>query len=71
MDTLAYLVKSGKALYIGISNYDEEYTSKAAEILKERGCPCVVNQRRYSILDRTIEEDGVKGYAMGTWNWWL
>lgn len=63
METLAYLVKSGKALYIGISNYDEEYTSKAVKILKELGCPCVVNQRRYSILDRTIEEDGVKGFA--------
>ncbi|MBU3876434.1 aldo/keto reductase [Faecalicatena sp. AGMB00832] len=63
MDALAYIVKSGKALYIGISNYDKEYTKKAAELLNERKCPCIVNQRRYSIFDRTIEEDGVKEYA--------
>lgn len=65
MEALAYIVKSGKALYIGISNYDEEYTRKASEILAELKCPCIVNQRRYSILDRTIEEDGVKSYAGG------
>lgn len=63
MEAMAYIVKSGKALYIGISNYDEEYTKQAAEILKKLECPCIVNQRRYSIFDRTIEEDGVKEFA--------
>lgn len=63
METLAYIVKSGKALYIGISNYDKEYTQRAAEILTELKCPCIVNQRRYSIFDRTVEEDGVKKFA--------
>lgn len=63
MEALAQIVKSGKALYIGISNYDEEYTKRALEILDELDCPCIVNQRRYSIFDRTIEEDGVKDLA--------
>ncbi len=56
-------VKSGKALYAGISNYDKESTAEAAAILRELKCPFVINQRRYSIFDRTIEEDGVKSYA--------
>ena len=49
-----------KPLYAGISNYNEEYTRKASAIAKELHCPLIVNQRRYSIFDRTIEEDGVK-----------
>lgn len=65
MEALADIVKSGKALYIGISNYDKEYMEKAAAILQELKCPCIVNQRRYSIFDRTIEEDGVKEAACG------
>ena len=60
MEALASIVHSGKALYAGISNYNEEYTRKAAAIMKELHCPLIVNQRRYSIFDRTIEEDGVK-----------
>lgn len=56
-------VKSGKALYAGISNYDKESTAEAAAILRELKCPFVINQRRYSIFDQTIEEDGVKSYA--------
>ena len=63
METLADIVRSGKALYAGVSNYDQEYTKKAAEILKELHCPFVVNQRRYSIFDRTIEQDGVKDFC--------
>lgn len=63
MTALADIVRSGKALYAGVSNYDREYTEKAAELLKELHCPFIVNQRRYSILDRTIEEDGVKAYC--------
>mgnify|MGYP004530857355 CR=1 FL=1 len=60
MEALASIVRSGKALYAGISNYNKEYTEKAVEIMKELHCPLIVNQRRYSIFDRTIEEDGVK-----------
>ena len=60
MEALASIVKSGKALYAGISNYNQEYTENAAAIMRELHCPLIVNQRRYSIFDRTIEEDGVK-----------
>lgn len=63
METLAQVVQSGKALYAGISNYNKEYTQKAAAIMKELHCPLIVNQRRYSIFDRTIEEDGVKDFC--------
>lgn len=56
-------VKSGKAIYAGISNYDRESTEKTAAILKELHCPFIINQRRYSIFDRTIEQDGVKAYV--------
>ena len=56
-------VKSGKALYAGISNYDLEGTKQAAAILKDLKCPFIINQRSYNIFDRQIEEDGVKGYA--------
>lgn len=63
MTALADIVRSGKALYAGVSNYDKEYTEKAVELLRELHCPFIVNQRRYSIFDRTIEEDGVKAYC--------
>ena len=63
MEALAFAVKSGKALYAGISNYDLESTKKAEAILKELHCPLLINQRRYSIFDRTIETDGVKRYG--------
>ncbi len=63
MTALADIVRSGKALYAGVSNYDREYTEKAAALLKELHCPFIVNQRKYSIFDRTIEEDGVKAYC--------
>lgn len=60
MEALASIVRSGKALYAGISNYNEEYTLRAKAIMDELHCPLIVNQRRYSIFDRGIEEDGVK-----------
>lgn len=63
MTALADIVKSGKAVYAGVSNYDREYTEKAVSILSELHCPFVVSQRRYSIFDRTIEDDGVKAYC--------
>ena len=63
MEALAQIVRSGKALYAGISNYNQEYTQRAIGIMKELHCPLIVNQRRYSIFDRGIEQDGVKAYC--------
>ncbi|MDE6063797.1 MAG: aldo/keto reductase, partial [Lachnospiraceae bacterium] len=57
------IVRSGKALYVGISNYSKEQTEEAAKILKELRTPFIINQRRYSMLDRSIEKDGLKSYA--------
>lgn len=59
MWALDSIVKSGKALYIGLSNYDGETMGKAAEILTELHCPFVINQNRYSILDRRVEKNGI------------
>lgn len=63
MMALDTAVKQGKALYAGISNYDAETTKKAMEILKDLKCPFIINQVRYSIFDRWIEEDKLKQYA--------
>lgn len=63
MGALDSVVKSGKALYAGISNYDGERLERAAAILKELKCPFVINQNRYSIFDRTIENNGLKATA--------
>lgn len=63
METLAQIVKSGKALYAGISNYDGVHMMRAAEILKDLHCPFIINQNRYSIFDRTIEKNGLKQAA--------
>ena len=59
MWALDSIVKSGKALYVGLSNYNGETMKKAAEILNELHCPFVINQNRYSILDRTVENNGI------------
>ncbi len=53
------IVKSGKALYVGLSNYDGKTMEKAAEILEELHCPFVINQNRFSIFDRNIEKNGI------------
>ncbi len=53
------IVKSGKALYVGLSNYDGETMKKAADILNELHCPFIINQNRYSIFDRTVENNGI------------
>lgn len=53
------IVKSGKALYVGLSNYDGETMKKAAKILEDLHCPFIINQNRYSILDRTVEKNGI------------
>ena len=64
MGALDQAVKSGKALYAGISNYDGRTMKRAAAILKELHCPFVINQNRYSIFDRTIEKNGLKQAAV-------
>ena len=64
MLALDSIVKSGKALYVGISNYTGEVMEKAAVILKELKCPFIINQNRYSIFDRSIEENGLKAAAV-------
>lgn len=64
MGALDSAVKSGKALYAGISNYDGERLEQAAAILKELKCPFIINQNRYSIFDRTIENNGLKATAV-------
>ena len=63
MGALAQAVSSGKALYVGLSNYDGETLKKASAILDELRCPFIINQNRYSIFDRTIENNGLKDTA--------
>lgn len=60
METLAQIVRSGKALYVGISNYDGPTLEKACAILDELHVPFIINQNKYSIFDRTIEKNGLK-----------
>ncbi|WP_080905113.1 L-glyceraldehyde 3-phosphate reductase [Parabacteroides sp. Marseille-P3160] len=55
MGALADIVRQGKALYVGISNYNDERTSKALAVLKEHKVPCLIHQDRYSLLDRWVE----------------
>ncbi len=57
------IVRSGKALYIGISNYNKEETITIASLFQQMGTPFIINQRKYSLFDRTIEKDGLKDYA--------
>jgi L-glyceraldehyde 3-phosphate reductase len=56
MTTLDLMVRQGKALYVGISSYEPEEASKAFEILKQLGTPCLIHQPRYSMFDRWIED---------------
>lgn len=58
MQALDSIVRSGKALYAGISNYNAEQTRKAAAVLKQLGTPCLIHQPRYSMLDRWVEAPG-------------
>lgn len=60
MGALAQAVKSGKALYVGLSNYDGETMAKASAILDDLKVPFIINQNSYSILNRTIEYNGLK-----------
>lgn len=60
MGALAQAVRSGKALYAGLSNYDGPTLEKAIAILDDLRCPFIINQNCYSIFDRTIERNGLK-----------
>lgn len=64
MGALAQAVTSGKALYLGLSNYDGPTMARASAILTEMHVPFIINQNRYSILDRTIEGNGLKQMTM-------
>ncbi|PAV30837.1 L-glyceraldehyde 3-phosphate reductase [Virgibacillus profundi] len=57
MGALDHLVRQGKALYVGLSNYREKDTKKAIDILKQQGTPFIIHQAAYSMLNRWIEED--------------
>lgn len=56
MGALDRIVRSGKALYVGISSYSPEQTEAASKILKQLGTPCLIHQPSYSMLNRSIEE---------------
>ncbi|MER5458645.1 L-glyceraldehyde 3-phosphate reductase [Micromonospora sp. NPDC002389] len=59
MGALDAIARSGKALYVGISNYDSAQTERAAAILRDLGTPLLINQPAYSMLDRWTERDGL------------
>lgn len=71
MGALAHAVRSGKALYAGLSNYDADGTARAAKILLELGTPCLIHQPKYHMFDRWIEnglarvlvDEGIGGIA--------
>ena len=63
VEALDLLVQQGKALYVGISNYDEAATSRAKEYARSLHCPLVIQQRRFSLFDRSIESDGTLAYC--------
>ncbi|WJG10871.1 aldo/keto reductase [Aliiglaciecola sp. LCG003] len=70
MQTLSDIVRNGKALYVGLSNYNAADLLEANSILSKSGTPCIVNQPKFSMLDRTIEQQGVldaaKSAGIGT-----
>jgi L-glyceraldehyde 3-phosphate reductase len=57
MYALDQIVRSGKALYVGVSNYSPELTAKAAKMLQALGTPCLIHQPKYSMFNRWIEKD--------------
>lgn len=68
MSALAQAIRQGKALYVGISNYDPEKTREAAALLREMGVPCLIHQAKYSMFNRWIEDgliDVLAGEGMG------
>lgn len=60
MKALDYIVRSGRALYAGISSYNSARTREAVAILKELGTPCLIHQPSYNMLNRWVEKDGLK-----------
>lgn len=60
MGALDFIVRSGRALYVGISSYNSEKTREAVAILSDLGTPCVIHQPSYNMLNRWIERDGLK-----------
>ncbi|REE01561.1 aldo/keto reductase [Marinoscillum furvescens] len=68
MGALDHIVRSGKALYVGISNYPADLAEKAIKILNELGTPCLIHQARYSMFDRWVEDgllDVLDQYGVG------
>src|SRR5882757_5679494 len=71
MGALAHAVRSGKALYVGLSNYNPEQTTRAAQLLRELGTPCLIHQPKYHMFERTPErglfdvltKEGIGGIA--------
>ena len=59
MGALDQAVRSGKALYAGISSYNSQRTREAAAILRDLGTPCLIHQPSYSMLNRWVEDDGL------------
>ncbi len=57
MQALDYIVRSGRALYVGLSNYPGELTRQAAKILRALGTPCIIHQPKYNMFNRWVEED--------------
>jgi L-glyceraldehyde 3-phosphate reductase len=60
MGALDHIVRSGRALYVGLSSYNSQRTREAAAILRELGTPCLIHQPSYNILNRWVERDGLK-----------
>lgn len=71
MGALAHAVRSGKALYVGLSNYNADQTARAAKLLRELGTPCLIHQPKYHMFERWIEggldrvliQEGIGGIA--------
>ena len=71
MGAVAHAVRSGKALYAGISNYNPEQTKRAAKLLRDLGTPCLIHQPKFHLFDRWIEhgltrvlvDEGIGGIA--------
>lgn len=63
MGALNQAVKSGKALYVGLSNYDGITLKKACTILEDLKCPFIINQNPYNIFNRSVEENGLKNQS--------
>lgn len=59
MGALDHIVRSGRALYVGISSYNSQRTKEAVKILNDLGTPCLINQPSYNMLNRWVETDGL------------